>query len=202
MRKISHITLAKYLADNIEVQGITIYRRSFYIGSILPDCTPSFITKRHTIEDTFDILRLEIRNITTRNELQKEIDATYYRHLGIITHYLADYFTYPHTKNFNGSIKEHCSYEKDLIQGLLCYVNEREHTIRKSEITWDNPEQYEDELSKYILDKHQEYLEYADGIEVDCKYIVEICSNVLDAIHEYHQYSCERYKKVEIAEAI
>ena len=38
------------LKDKLNNEKLT-----FYIGSIWPDCTPSFLTKRHCIEETFDI---------------------------------------------------------------------------------------------------------------------------------------------------
>jgi len=61
MRKKSHISLAKYLVDSMGVQDLQEHKKSFYIGSIIPDLKPSFLTKRHTIEDTFETLINEIK---------------------------------------------------------------------------------------------------------------------------------------------
>ena len=49
MRKKSHISLAKYLMNNMQVQDLNEHKKAFYIGSILPDIKPSFITKDITL---------------------------------------------------------------------------------------------------------------------------------------------------------
>ena len=53
MRKKSHILLARYIAKNTEDEELKKHRLSFYIGSILPDCKPSFVYKIHEINGTF-----------------------------------------------------------------------------------------------------------------------------------------------------
>ena len=53
MRKKSHILLARYIAKNTEDEELKKHRLSFYIGSILPDCKPSFVYKKHEINGTF-----------------------------------------------------------------------------------------------------------------------------------------------------
>ena len=56
MKKKSHLSLSRYLLDSMQNEGL-LSMQIILIGSILPDCIPSFITQRHTIEETFDILR-------------------------------------------------------------------------------------------------------------------------------------------------
>ena len=34
--------------------------------------------------------------------------------LGVIIHYIADYFTFPHNDHYPGNVKDHCYYERDL----------------------------------------------------------------------------------------
>ena len=56
MRKKSHISLARFL---VRVAGDDVLRRrwkAFYVGSLLPDCRPSFLTVRHEYEETFDLV--------------------------------------------------------------------------------------------------------------------------------------------------
>ena len=60
MRKKSHISLARYIVANTEDEGLKKHWLSFYIGSVLPDCKPSFIYKRHEITGTFPKLRKDI----------------------------------------------------------------------------------------------------------------------------------------------
>ena len=61
MRKKSHISLAKFLIHNHKEHQLSKHKKAFYIGSILPDIKPSFFTRKHTFEETFDILKEEIK---------------------------------------------------------------------------------------------------------------------------------------------
>ena len=60
MRKKSHISLARYIAQDMQVPVMTHHRKAFYLGSILPDCKPSFLTQRHEFTGTFDMVKERI----------------------------------------------------------------------------------------------------------------------------------------------
>ena len=47
MRKKSHISLARYMVENLKDEELKHHKFSFYLGSILPDIKPSFLYKRH-----------------------------------------------------------------------------------------------------------------------------------------------------------
>ena len=49
MRKKSHISLTKGVVHGLSAEQRFGHRLSLYVGSILPDCTPSFLTRRHWI---------------------------------------------------------------------------------------------------------------------------------------------------------
>lgn len=179
MKKKSHISLAKYLINSMKVQDLQEHKKMFYIGSILPDLTPSFLTKRHTIDETFETLINEIKKITTEYDINKGINGYYARHLGVITHYLSDYCTFPHNSIYDGGITEHVYYEKELKFLLKEYV--------QSEAAQKNRQrciQYHtiDEIIHYIKKTHQEYLKAIKNVIGDIHYIVELCYKVVDAI--------------------
>lgn len=56
--------------------------------------------------------------------------------LGQISHYLADYFTYPHNKIYPGSLKDHCSYEEKLKRDLRRYIR-TDAANRIKQIIWN-----------------------------------------------------------------
>ena len=115
MRKKSHISLARYIVANTKDEELKKHKLSFYIGSILPDCKPSFVYKRHEINATFPLVRRNIAYFVEgkKNHTPKR-KRMYYKNLGEITHYVADYFTFPHNKTYPGSLKDHCAYEEKL----------------------------------------------------------------------------------------
>ncbi len=179
MRKKSHISLANYLIKSMKSEELVNHKKAFYIGSILPDCVPSFLTRKHNIEETFEILKNEILKITDNYDMDRGMTGYYSRHLGVVTHYIADYFTFPHNDIFKGNLKEHCTYERDLKLAFRSYVKSDE-AIRGRE----NGSIFKsvDEILEFIIKMHEEYLRAIKVITVDCFYIVELCHKVVDAI--------------------
>lgn len=179
MRKKSHISLAKFLIHNNKEHQLSEHRKAFYIGSILPDLKPSFLTRRHTIEETFEILMDEIRRITINYDFSRGVSRYYARHLGIVTHYLADYCTFPHNSSYTGTMKDHVYYEKELKFRLREYVELDDihlNTVKEQMMcTFD-------EIIQFIKKTHEEYLEALRAVKQDIRYIIELCSRVVDAI--------------------
>lgn len=186
MRKKSHISLAKYILESKGMEELNKCKKSFYVGSILPDCVPSFLTRKHNIEETLDLLKMEISNVTDKYDATKGIDTYFCRHLGMIIHYVADYFTFPHNSIYPGTMMEHCYYEKELKIAFRKYVkSEQAKRNRLLESAYNTPE----EIVNFVKHMHDEYLKTIKRISVDCHYIVELCFRVVDAILHYFENS-------------
>ena len=122
VRKKSHISLAGFLADKLEFEGITSHRKAFCIGSILPDCKPSFLTTKHAFNETFEMVEKRIEKYIEYCAGKEKHTMKGARDLGQIIHYTADYFTFPHNKHYTGNLKDHCVYEKHLLLALREYL--------------------------------------------------------------------------------
>lgn len=172
MRKKSHISLARYIVDSIEDKDLKKHRFSFYIGSILPDIKPSFLYKRHEIEGTYADIQRHIARLSEGKKLvEKKKNRKYYRDLGQISHYLADYFTYPHNKIYPGNMKAHCSYEEKLKRDLRSYLRSGEAAKERGEkLVFKNAEN----LCDFIRKSHNDYLERKHGVEEDIHQIVDV----------------------------
>ena len=188
MRKKSHISLARYIVANTKDEELKKHRLSFYIGSILPDCKPSFVYKRHEISGTFPLVK---KNIEYLVEGKKNHTPTrkrmYYKNLGEITHYVADYFTFPHNKTYPGSLKDHCAYEEKLKQDLRAFLKtEKAKQIgREKDRDFDSLE----ELFSYVKQQHEAYLKKRSNVEKDIEHIVVINRQLVDAIAQlFHNY--------------
>lgn len=179
MRKKSHILLARYLADQMTLsESLQSHRKAFCLGSILPDIKPSFITKRHEFTGTFDEVQKKLRCLVeTGTDHYKE--RVFWRRMGEIFHYIADYFTFPHNKIFTGSLVEHNSYEKELKNQLKNYIRTGEaDKYAKDVIQFDSFEQ----LTEYIRDKHAVYLKKERNISDDIRYILSVCFQVFQGV--------------------
>ncbi len=180
MKKKSHLSLANYLIYKTDSEDLKRHKKSFLFGSILPDCVPSFITRRHTIDETFDILKNELVELIDKYDWSQGITGKFCRQLGVITHYLADYFTYPHNNVFTGSMREHISYEINLMKYLRTYLDSGEASATIKE---KNTNLYSvDNVCNYIRETHEQYLQALKQISIDCKYIVEMVVNVVKSI--------------------
>lgn len=189
MRKKSHISLAKYLMRNLQEDGLVQHKKAFMLGSILPDCTPSFLTRKHNIDETFCVLEKELYRVTEEFDTEKGINTYFCRHLGVITHYVADYFTFPHNAEFQGTLREHCNYEEELKHMFRAYVNSEE-----AKVVCNENETFHtvDEICEFIKQMHEGYLKAVRAIKADCKYIVELCYRVTDAVLQILELKSEQ----------
>lgn len=96
--------------------------RALKIGSILPDCVPSFLTTRHEFYGTIDELHRRVDRLFDGYYYSWQRSTVFYLRLGEILHYTADYFTYPHNSFYPGTMKDHCIYEGELKRRLKSYV--------------------------------------------------------------------------------
>ena len=98
-------------------------------------------------------------------------------------HYIADYFTFPHNVTFTGSLKDHCIYEKHLKESLKDYIQSGEaernqSRIRKSVQNLNSTEA----ICNFIRKKHDAYIKLKNTVEEDCRQIVSLCHQVVEAV--------------------
>lgn len=188
MRKKSHISLAKHIVNISNVSNFAKHKKAFYVGSVMPDLKPSFLTKRHEINETFELVEKKIRKLTQGYEGIEELSTMYFEKLGEVVHYIADYFTFPHNKEYPGTMAEHCVYEGQLKHRLRAYI--RDFDEKKLQ-AWKRNLQLEDlssfqsvaDISAFLKEEHRRYIRRGHhSVEEDCKYIVGICSKVAMAI--------------------
>ena len=79
MRKKSHMSLSMYLVDSMDNELLENHKKAFIMGSILPDCKPSFVTTKHNIDETFDIVCRFIDELTVDTDIREH--CKYEKHL-------------------------------------------------------------------------------------------------------------------------
>lgn len=186
MRKKSHIALARGIVSGLSLQETLHHKISLYVGSIWPDCTPSFLTKRHTLAQTMDLFMKEMVKFIKKYDIDKGMNARMTFRMGKILHYVADYFTLPHNTHFMGTLKEHCVYEEKLKHQMYDFIDDIVDKKRAFDIkVWDGL----DNIKKYLIGKHEEYehLELRgddEKTQADCEYAYRICSCVCASLLE------------------
>lgn len=171
MRKKSHISLARHIVATTDDAELKKHRFLFYIGSVLPDIKPSFLYKRHEMTSTFPAISKHIERLSEGQKVLKHKNRKYYLDLGQISHYLADYFTFPHNRTYPGSLKDHCSYEEKLKLNLREYI--KSGRAAKQQIKKEKFENAK-ELCDFIQRAHDDYLAHKHDVEDDIRHIVEV----------------------------
>ena len=188
MRKKSHISLAKHIVNISDVPNFDKHKKAFYVGSVMPDFKPSFLTKRHEINETFELVEKRIRKLTQGYDSPKELSTMYFEKLGEVVHYIADYFTFPHNKEYPGTMAEHCVYEGQLKHKLRAYIrnfDEKKLQAWKRNLQLEDLDRFQSvaDICGFLKEEHRRYIRRGHhSVEEDCKYIVGICSKVAMAI--------------------
>lgn len=179
MRKKSHISLAQFIVKNSDSLELNQHKKAFYLGSILPDCKPSFLTEKHQFNGTFEKVQGYIRDLTENCVFEERDQKSYWRRVGEVVHYIADYFTFPHNEIYPGNLKDHCMYEKELKLYLREYLNSEEAMEKQSSLRdFCSVES----LIDFIRQEHREYLRTFHSVAEDCRYIIQLCRNVVRGI--------------------
>ncbi|MDO4336660.1 MAG: zinc dependent phospholipase C family protein [Eubacteriales bacterium] len=179
MRKKSHILLARCIADELFVsESLQSHRKAFCLGNVLPDIRPSFITKRHEYFGTFYEVQDKIRELV-ENGPEVINERVFWRRLGEVLHYIADYFTFPHNRTYTGTLREHNHYEKVLKNNLKAYIQSGEaHIYMNSTLRFGSLP----ELIEYVQEKHAVYMEKIRNISDDIQYILSVCYQVVQGM--------------------
>ena len=159
-------------------KSLQSHRKAFCVGSILPDIKPSFLTKKHEYFGTFEEIQGKMRALINSDPKESK-ERVYWRRFGEVIHYMADYFTFPHNKNFTGNLYEHNKYEKHLKNQLKRYIESG--AAGKMAVTPMEFGSFQ-ELIAYIGAAHERYLLKERNIAEDVQYILRICSQVIHGI--------------------
>lgn len=186
MRKKSHISLARYLVREMKLDGLVKHKKAFYLGSILPDLTPKMITSPHEFSTSYDGLQCTIRSIAEEGLEEEWNERALWRKVGVVLHYVADYFTFPHNTSFGGNLKDHCMYESEMKYYMREFVwtPEAKRIFRDAKRRAHNMKNTE-ELFAYIEEMHSSYMQDIHSVANDCRQILSLCATVTVVLAEF-----------------
>ena len=102
----------EYMEQNY---GIKLNRKHFLFGNIKPDLVRKFKALRHSIHDSLDYVLDEM----ARHENERHNVKNPSVHLGMINHYLSDFFCSKHYfRNHNEGLIKHLRYEGRLHKAI------------------------------------------------------------------------------------
>ena len=104
MRLGLHHKIGKKVSSELKELGFYIDERLFLLGNIFPDLCQSYLWCRHEHQHSREYVHRKIEKLKKRPKL-------FSFHLGVLTHYICDYFCYPHTAGYNKGLVHHIIYE-------------------------------------------------------------------------------------------
>jgi len=165
----SHVHLAHQLSDKLDPK----YKNYFVLGNITPDFALEHKIKKHE----YDYLKDWFLNYLDKTLEMKLGDKrlAYYR-LGVVTHYLADFFCRPHNDDrIKKKYLKHFAYEKTLHHQLLNY-DFGYHTIGNTSLL---------KIDQVLEEQHAMYLERTYQPRHDLLFIDKLTSSVVNSACNY-----------------
>lgn len=137
MQTKDHRKLAELLAAEMGENVPYCYKRAFILGNIEPDI--NLFTYLHGLAwgeklhgHNYENILQVMRRLFDSVQRQEKIGIRRYYHLGKLTHYVTDAFTFPHNRVFHGNLREHCRYESELHENFSNILGKWE-TVRDTE---------------------------------------------------------------------
>jgi len=104
MRLEIHHKIAKKICEELKELGLHFHKESFLLGNLFPDLIHSYFWCKHEYPASRNILRKKIEQLKKR-------PIFFSFRMGVLTHYISDYFCYPHTRIFDQGMAQHIMYE-------------------------------------------------------------------------------------------
>lgn len=177
MKSYDHKYLAEYLSQTILDTHSYLQTRLFIHGCVFPDHNPigylQGLFTGHPMKIHFTTYSIpKLQRLLEKLEEKDALSLWDFYRLGVLTHYLADAFTYPHNENFTDNMLAHAKYEsQDLHTALTELLSDEsgepplpENNLRKGASLWYT-----------FCSLHKTYEQTTPTAQMDAAYIVPLC---------------------------
>jgi hypothetical protein len=177
----SHIIISRIVNRYIKLwYGIQIDKFSFIYGNIIPDYKSDFTKTPHYKKSMPNFIQNEVlalSNIDIKNTADFDKNLSF--RLGIICHYLADFFCYAHSPKFTGSVFRHIEYEFMLGK----YNSKKKKILRKIDfLNLEDIIMSPNKLIDKLEEMCQEYEECNHSFGMDITYTVQACVQLVVSV--------------------
>ncbi len=178
MYKQSHIVLANFCANELQADELIRHKPSLSYGSVEPDMTPRQRMKEHEFDATWEDTKERIRRIEAMTITDERSERKLCREIGMVQHYLADYFTCPHNPSYQLGMIRHSVYEGRQQLHFRLYLHSKKSKEQfLSQKQFARQIQSAEELFAHIERMHGLYLqEKTHTPESDCRWILGVCA--------------------------
>lgn len=177
MNTFSHIMIGKLLYSYLSSEyGIRLNKKYFVRGNYSPDFTVGLLVKPHYMKYKLGFVEREIEALSDLRLDSAEIGREPSKRLGILCHYLADFFCLAHSEGFDRNMIVHVDYERRLHRFLaskraalssIRYLPETDGRIPPGKIRA--------RLGEY----HADYLRASRSMGNDIVFSIQVCAETL-----------------------
>ena len=104
MRMEIHHRIGKNVCSELKELGCYIHEKLFLLGNLFPDLIQSYLWRRHEHQHSREYVKKKL-------DMLKKKPKLFSFHLGVLAHYICDYFCYPHSSAYSKGLIHHISYE-------------------------------------------------------------------------------------------
>ena len=175
MNLFSHITMGRYLYTYFTEQlGVELDKASFVSWNVLPDVAPSLLKLSHFKKDIYDLVMERAERLAREGDAMTL--AEYSKQLGILCHFMSDFFCYAHSESFDGSKIGHLKYE-------ICmqFYGYRRRSMLHAVDLISNAAEVDRSAALYeqINELHDRYMEMTPSYGVDFVFSLTACVDLL-----------------------
>jgi hypothetical protein len=173
---------------------VRLKRIALEYGSIKPDILPSMKSIPHTKGLSFHIVKdlisqmLDKPKPRTKRELRR-----FSTELGVLLHFISDYFCHVHNNGIDESLRKHYLYERKLAKRVV-----RHNWAARYPDLWETPAEISltsaQELIEYIESMHEGYLKRSQHISVDICFCLEVCTTVASSVIA-NRFTCSKQEQ-------
>ncbi|MCL2067618.1 MAG: zinc dependent phospholipase C family protein [Treponema sp.] len=99
-----HYMIGKNVCSELKESGHIIHEKLFLLGNLFPDLIHSYLWCPHRYKQSREFIRKKLDKLKKRPRL-------FSFQLGILAHYICDYFCYPHSARYESGFIQHILYE-------------------------------------------------------------------------------------------
>lgn len=179
MMTLSHSLIGKTVYSAIsEHLDVKLIERQLKYGCIKPDLAPRLRAIPHFKDKSFDFINDMVEEMRSQSlpESKQQMGA-FSINLGVIMHYIADYFCYAHNNAAYDSLLPHFIYENSLV---IAFASANLDGICTDAIASVKQQQIVTKkwLREYIEERHREYVNCRMSMRADVSFSVEACVTV------------------------
>lgn len=173
----THFGIAAAVRKTVEQElTVKLDKVGFGFGNIKPDISPDLFKNLHIKDRSFDLVKHKIKELMDC-KLDKSTKCTrqFSEKLGVVAHYIADFFCYVHSNHYKGSLLLHNVYEIGLWN--YCRLNARSIKVYSSPAMTSIVTDY-NALCNYIEELHNEYMTQKPSCDLDISYTLRACTSL------------------------